>query len=117
MATPAMVRGNGWYMDSGACYHMCWNQDLFTTYDSVNRTINVADGRTQKCIGVGTVAVRIRNPDGTTEMVDIKEVWHVPSLQDNLLSLGTIEARGLKVVMEEGRCTVSQGDDIVVTGT
>jgi len=117
MTTPAMVRGNGWYMDSGACYHMCWNQDLFTTYDSVNRTINVADGRTQKCIGVGTVAVRIRNPDGTTEMVDIKEVWHVPSLQDNLLSLGTIEAWGLKVVMEEGRCTVSQGDDIIVTGT
>lgn len=115
MVMSTSVKDNGWYMDSRAAYHMCWNWAQFFTYKSVNRVINVVDGRTQRCIELRTVSVKIQNHNGMLETVKIRDVWHISSLQDNLLSLDIIEAKGLKVVMEKGCCTVYQGGNVFVT--
>lgn len=106
-----------WYMDSGACQHLCWNRDRFTTYQTSNEVVEVADGRSIQCQGIGTVMLKIRDGNGRTDLVTVRNVWHIPDLQEHLLSLGSIESQGNEIAMKNGKCIVTRTKDQMILAT
>jgi len=49
-------------------------------------------------------------------MKELKDVRYVPQLQKNLISVGALEAQGLKGTIEEGIIEMSSGSLIVLKG-
>ena len=102
---------NEWILDSGCCYHMCPNRDLFSTYESCNGGI-VLMGNNAACDVVGRGTIRIKMHDGIVRT--LTNVRHVPDLKKNLISLGTLEALGCKYTAEGGVMKVSRSALIVM---
>jgi transposase InsO family protein len=117
VALTAQRKDDTWYMDSGAWYHMSWDRTQFRTYRATKQSIQVADGRIQECQGIGTIVLSVKDDKGKTDDVTVKDVLYVPSLQNNLLSLGSIEAQGNEISLKGGRCIVTRTRDRVVLAT
>ena len=62
--------------------------------------------------GVGIVKLKLH--DGTTR--ELTNVWYVPNLKKNLISLGALESNGFKVSMEAGILKVTYGVVVVMKG-
>ena len=67
-------------MDSSAYHHLYWNRSRFTTYQASSEVVQVADGRSLQCHGVGTVTLKIRGKNGKTDLVTVRDVRHIPEL-------------------------------------
>jgi hypothetical protein len=106
-----------WYMDSGAYHHLCWNRSRFTTYQASSGAVQLADGRSLECQGIGTVTLKIRGRNGKIDLVTVRNVRHIPDLQEHLLSLGSIESQGNEIAMKNGKCIVTRTKDRVVLAT
>ena len=57
--------------------------------------VYMADDNPRKTTGIGSI--KLRNQDGSTRI--LKDVWYVPNLKKNLISLGDLESKGLVVTM------------------
>ncbi|KNZ60327.1 hypothetical protein VP01_156g5 [Puccinia sorghi] len=79
------------YLDGGASHHMISDRNLFSTYSTdVHCKIELADGQTVKCPGIGNVYVK------TDSGQSLKlECLHVPQLVGNLISEGRLFRRGM----------------------
>ena len=53
--------------------------------------------------------------DGTTR--ELKDVRYVPAMKKNLISLGTLEAKGYKIILEHGSLKVVKGALVILKGT
>ncbi len=73
-------------VDSGATSHMCYDKNLFVTYEKLQKPENVTlgDGRSLSAVGRGTVSLVMKLPDGRTEPRKLLETLHVPDLSFNL---------------------------------
>lgn len=76
---------NIWYLDSGASRHMTGNKSLFSTLVQANHGhVTIGDAKSYKIEGFGEISFKAKN--GKIEK--IYEVYYVPGLQSNLLSVG-----------------------------
>ena len=100
-----------WIMDTGCSYHMCPNQDWFSSYESIDGGV-VLMGNNAPCKTIGIGTVRIRMADGIVRT--LSDVRHVPDLKKNLISLGTLDANGCKFSAEGGVLKVSKGALVVM---
>ena len=46
----------------------------------------------------------------------LKNVLHVPEFQDNLISLSVVERNGSVVVLDNGKCRIYQGNQMIMEG-
>jgi hypothetical protein len=97
MATPSIsaISSTSWTLDSGATSHMTANRALFTSYKQLHGrplTIYTADGNGTPAIGKGNVIIPL--PDGN---VRIRNVFHVPGLAVNLLSIPQLATSGTTI--------------------
>ncbi|KAA1098650.1 hypothetical protein PGTUg99_050107 [Puccinia graminis f. sp. tritici] len=78
------------YLDSGASHHMIADRSSFATYSTDSKCkIELADGKTTICPGIGNVYVK------TESGQPLKlECLHVPQLVGNLISEGRLFRRG-----------------------
>jgi GAG-pre-integrase domain len=91
--------GNIWYLDTGASNHMTGRKEHFTELDtSIGGTVKFGDGSAVSIGGCGTVLIEGR----TGEHKALTEVYYIPKLTSNIISLGQLEERGCKVMMEDG---------------
>ena len=58
-----------------------------------------------KIIGIGSIKIRI--DDGIFRT--LSNVWHVPNLKKNLISLGTLDSNGYKFSAKGGVLRVTKG--------
>ena len=74
-----------WILDSGATRHCSYNRDLFINYKlfGENHFVLVASGQVLKVLGIGDINLAL--PNGG--VLNIKGVWHVPDLKENVLSI------------------------------
>ena len=92
---------------------MCSVREYFDTYQPCEKgTVNMANGTQSRIAGVGIV--RIRMFDGVVRTVT--GVRHVPGLKRNLISLGTLDARGDRYSSQGGALKVSKGAMVVLKG-
>lgn len=102
---------NNWYLDTGCTNHMCGNKELFLNLDeSIRGMVNFGNKSKVPIMGKGKVLLKL------PFFHFICEVFYVPSLNWNLLSMGQLFVTGFRFIIEKGVCTIeTQEDEIVRT--
>ena len=95
----AKTTTNVWYLDTGTSNHMTGDSTQFfeLSFD-VGGTVKFGDGSTVRIEGRGTVLFETR--DG--EHKALTDVYYILKLKSNIVSLGQLEERGCKIVLEDG---------------
>lgn len=87
---------NIWYLDNGASNHMTGYKSKFTDLDeSVTGKVKFGDGSTVNIEGKGSVTFECKNGEQRT----LREVYYIPSLCNNIISIGQLSEEGNKVVI------------------
>jgi hypothetical protein len=92
-----------WLLDSGCSNHMTGNKDLLSCIDfSPSFDITLGNDYLVKVQGKGTVPILTKH----NVKKDINNVYHVPDLKHNLLSVGQLIEHGYKVLFEGSSCKI-----------
>ena len=95
--------GDIWVLDTGASNHMTGRREALASLDtSVRGTVRFGDGSLVEIEGIGSVMLQTKK-DGHKVLT---EVYFIPKLKSNIVSLGQLEEGGCKIVIEEGFCNV-----------
>lgn len=90
-----------WYIDSGASTHMFGVIEVFSeiTERDISVEVELGDDRVVRAVGRGTIAFQRES----RPPLRFRDVYYVPGLKKNLISILTIEDRGLEVLFRGGR--------------
>ena len=94
MACVDMNKVNGedmWFLDSGCSNHMCGKKEYFSDFDESFR-VSVKLGNNSSMVVMGKGNVRL--------------VFYVPELKNNLLSTGQLQEKGLNFLFQGKKCKV-----------
>lgn len=92
-----------WFLDSGASNHMTGILEHFTTLDTcAHGAVKLGDGSRVHIGGRGTVLIEGRNGEHKA----LTNVYYIPKLTSNIISLGQLEEQGCRVEMENGELLV-----------
>jgi transposase InsO family protein len=92
-----------WLLDSGCSNHMTGNRELLSSIDSsISSNITLGNDYLVKVQGRGTVPILTKQ----NVKKDISNVYHVPDLKHNLLSVGQLIEKGYKVLFEGISCKI-----------
>ena len=105
------IKSDDWIVDSGATHHMCNQQSLFTSEQSVKGSKQILLGDSSK-IGVeseGKVELDLIHKKGATACI-LQDVLHVPEMARNLFSVTTSLRQGNDVSFkaEKMECIISR---------
>eukprot|EP00253_Pinus_taeda_P013378 PITA_13378 len=92
-----------WFLDSGCSNHMTGNIALFSTLDQ-NVKSEVTLGTDSKIFVMGKGEVKIFTKKG--EKKTITDVYYVPGMRCNLLSIGQLVHKGYNVFFKNDVCTI-----------
>ena len=96
-----------WYLDNGASNHMTGQRGKFKELDErVTGKVKFGDGSTVSIEGKGSVAFQCKNGE---ERV-LQEVYFIPNLCNNIISLGQLSEAGNKVILEGDYLWVYEGE-------
>lgn len=113
-ALSANIKKDLWYIDSGATAHMCGDSNVMLDFVSGKELdVNLADGNKLFTAGKGTVKVLLRNFGIKT----ISNVFYVPNLTANLLSVSAMVRKGFNVVFGSSGCQILNNGIIIATAT
>ncbi|XP_074561659.1 uncharacterized protein LOC141817951 [Curcuma longa] len=86
-----------WYLDNGASNHMTGHREKFQELDeTITGRVRFGDGSTIEIMGKGTVVFECKNGDQKA----LHEVYYIPKLCSNIMSLGQLTETGNEVHME-----------------
>ncbi len=106
-----------WIMDSGATKHMTPHRAAFDTYKVIpTRNVHIGDDNIVEAIGMGSILVEVM-VKVQTKKIRIKDVFHVPKLHANLLSVSKISSSGCKVQFNMNECIVRAFDGEVIANS
>lgn len=91
-----------WFLDSGCSNHMTGNKGLFTSLDGEYRhSVKLGNGSKLEVLGKGNIFMSIC---GTS--LTLQEVFYVPELSNNLLSVGQSQEKGLTLMIHKDKCEI-----------
>jgi len=100
---PSKYDEGAWVLDTGATNHMTGCRSALATLDeSVWGAVRFGDGSTVEIQGLGAIAIAGKNSDHRV----LTEVYYIPSLKCNIVSLGQLEEAGCRVEIDHGIMTV-----------
>lgn len=102
-----------WVLDTGASNHMTGTRSALTQLDEgVRGTVRFGDGSRVDIEGIGSMVMQDRH---TAHKV-LTEVYYIPKLRSNIISLGQLEEKGFKVTLGNGRlCVFDQGGTLLIS--
>ena len=96
-----------WLLDSGCSNHMSPEKEIFCNIDSsINTPVKLGNGQLVESKGMGSISIQTEH--GTSQ---IQNVLLVPSLHENLLSLGQLLENGYKLEFDKNMCNIYDKKD------
>ena len=95
---------NDWFIDSGCSNHMCGKKEMFSNLDESFHA-SVRFGNNEKVLVLGKEKIIIILQYGSSNF--IYDVFYVPSLYPNLLSLGQLSEKGYDLYSKHFGGTIS----------
>ncbi|KAK8956512.1 hypothetical protein KSP39_PZI000036 [Platanthera zijinensis] len=91
-----------WFIDSGCSSHMTNKREHFTSFDDTYKSVvYLGDGQKQNIEGKGEISFQTQNG-----IKVIPDVYYVPKLAQNLLSVGQLMEKGYKIVFSNNTCSI-----------
>jgi len=91
------MKGEEWYLGSGCSNHMTAHRECLINFDASKKTsIKLADNRKLASEGSGNIVMR----SNFGCKVIIEDVFYVPKMKCNLMSIGQLVEKGFSVSME-----------------
>ncbi|XP_075515589.1 uncharacterized protein LOC142550237 [Primulina tabacum] len=95
-------REDAWFLDSGCSHHMCGDQTMFNELnENFRHSVKLGNNTRMDVMGNGSVKLLL---DGVNHVV--AEVYYIPELRNNLLSIGLLQERGLTILIKGGMCKI-----------
>lgn len=94
-----------WCLDSGCTSHMVSNRAIFDQFTKVEKPLNLANRDSTKITGIGNVRITLNKGEGM-QTFNLQNVYHVPDLRTNLLSVSKITNQGYKVMFDNQEAKV-----------
>lgn len=92
-----MHESNLWYIDNGASNHMTGERSKFKELDErITGRVKFGDGSIVDIQGRGTIALKCKDGQERT----LNEVYFIPSLCSNIISVGQLTEDGCEVVIK-----------------
>lgn len=92
-----LSESNLWYLDNGGSNHTTGCKTKFSTLDeSIAGQVRFGDGSRVKIEGKGTVMLMCKNGEERA----LQEVYYIPSLRNNIISLGQMSEEGNRVILK-----------------
>ena len=89
-----------WFLDSGCSNHMTGNKQWFTDIDEqYQQSVKLGDNSKMAVVGKGNIRLHV---NGITQV--ITNVYYVPELKNNLISIGQLIEKGVSVLIQNGEC-------------
>ena len=96
------TRDEIWFLDSGCSNHMSVNREWFSELnESFKQTVKLGNDSRIAVMGKGSVRMQV---NGIVQV--ISNVYYIPELKNNLLSIGQLQEKGLAVLIQNGTCKV-----------
>nr|GLL21955.1 uncharacterized protein LOC104612075 [Ipomoea trifida] len=100
---PQNTDNDVWFIDSGCSNHMSNSRSLFENLNvSQKSEVRLGDDKKVQVDGKGTIAICTSN--GKKKL--LHDVFFVPSLAHNLLSVGQLMDNGLVILFDDGQCVI-----------
>jgi len=98
-------KNNVWYLDNGASNHMCGDRLKFRDINqTVSGKVRFGDGSSVEIEGMGSILFQGRTGDQWL----LHDVYFIPKLKSNLISLGQLTEIGHRVIMDDDLIEVEE---------
>ncbi|KAK8960948.1 hypothetical protein KSP40_PGU001706 [Platanthera guangdongensis] len=103
-------RNEVWYLDTRASNHMCGDKEMFSNLEPSGGEVIFGDASKISLEGKGLVVVKLNG-----ERVHLNDVYYVPGLKTNILSIEQLVERGYCVQMKDRYLAMKndQGKEVV----
>ena len=92
-----------WFLDSGCSNHISGTVEIFWTIDeSVKLEVKFGNDHQISVMGKGSISIRTKKG----EEKEIPDVYYVPGLQHNLISIGKLVQKRYRIHFENGECVI-----------
>jgi transposase InsO family protein len=104
---PATHLDGVWVLDTGASNHMTGSRAALSYLnEKVRGTVKFGDGSTVEIHGLGSMVIQGRQQEHKV----LTDIYYIPKLKSNIVSLGQLEEKGFEISLKNGRCSVIDQD-------
>lgn len=94
------LQSDDWFLDSGCNNHICSRKEYFVDFnEQFEDNVKLDNNELLVVKAKGNVRLQINN-----QIQVITEVFYVPDLKNNLLSIGQHQEKGLAVLIKHNSC-------------
>lgn len=96
------IRRKAWFLDSGCSNHMSGDKELFSSFEAkFSHPVKLGNNKRMEVTGKGNVLLMLNG-----ESYMISEVYYVPELKNNLLSIGQLQEKRLTILIQKNICKI-----------
>lgn len=109
---------SNWIIDSGCTSHVTYNRTSFISYKPLSSpgTLDLGANSHAEIVGTGDICISL-NLNGSASRCLIQNVLHVPKLRYQLVSVSSMEKRGIRTQLDEHNGALIRKSDLSTVAT